>query len=96
MKLNGIVQLDPDYLIERIDNEIVAYHPTRTVSLYLNDTGALIWELCDGNNSVADIITILGNHYPEAREQIERDVKDIIQQLLDNDMAELKASGVQP
>lgn len=96
MNVNGIVQLDPDYLIERIDNEIVAYHPTKTVSLYLNDTGALIWELCDGSNSVADIIAILTDHYPEAREQIELDVQDIIQQLLDHDMAELKVSRVAP
>ena len=96
MNLDGIVQLDPDYLIERIDHEIVAYHPTKTVSLYLNDTGAVIWELCDGNNSVADIIAILTDHYPEAREQIEHDVQDIIQQLLDHDMAELKVSRVSP
>ena len=96
MELEGIVHLDPDYLIEKIDNEIVAYHPTRTVSLYLNDTGALIWELCDGRRSVADIIAILASHYPEAREQIELDVQDIIRQLLDHGMAELTISRVEP
>jgi hypothetical protein len=96
MELQGIVHLDPDYLIERIDNEIVAYHPTRTVSLYLNDTGALIWELCDGHRSIADIIAILSDQYPESSEQIEHDVKDIIRRLLDHDMAELKIPRLSP
>ena len=48
MDLNKTVRLQPDYLLERIDNEITVYHPTLTTSFFLNETGALIWALCDG------------------------------------------------
>ncbi|NCC05688.1 MAG: PqqD family protein, partial [Proteobacteria bacterium] len=53
MDLNKTVRLQPDYLLERIDNEITVYHPTLTTSFFLNETGALIWALCDGTRSVA-------------------------------------------
>ncbi|RWX43434.1 hypothetical protein H206_02470 [Candidatus Electrothrix aarhusensis] len=42
------ILLEPDYLLERIDNEVAVYHPTLTTSLYLNETGAL------SGNSVTD------------------------------------------
>lgn len=84
------VVLEPDYLIERIHNEIVAHHPTKAISLYLNNTGALIWELCDGKRSVLDIITVLTELYPENGQQIPADVKTIIGQLVDHNMAVLK------
>ncbi|CAK8724634.1 Pyrroloquinoline quinone biosynthesis protein PqqD [Candidatus Electrothrix laxa] len=84
------VLLEPDYLLEQIDNEITVYHPTLTTSLYLNETGGLIWELCDGQKSTADIIDILGEIYQESRQQIAEDVINIIARLVDNNIARLQ------
>ena len=81
MDCHKAVLLEADYLLERFDNEIIVYHPTKATSLYLNDTGALIWELCDGKRTITDIITVLAQLYPESREQIERDVKKVVGQL---------------
>jgi hypothetical protein len=89
--MDRAVVLQPDYLLEKIDNEITVYHPTLTTSLYLNETGALIWELCDGQRSTADIIDLLVDVYPESRSQIHADVMDIITSLVENDIAVLKA-----
>lgn len=89
MDLTKTVRLQPDYLLERIDNEITVYHPALTTSLYLNKTGALIWALCDGSRSVTEIIATLGELYPESREQIARDVTDLVTTLVDRDIAEL-------
>lgn len=89
MDLTKTVRLQPDYLLERIDNEITVYHPALTTSLYLNETGALIWALCDGSRSVTEIIRTLGELYPESREQIARDVTDLVTTLVDRDIAEL-------
>ena len=84
------IHLKEDYLLERIDGEVTVYHPTLTTAVYLNDTGALIWELCDGKRRVADIIEILARHYPESRDQIETDVKSLLNELTERGIAELK------
>ena len=89
MDLNKIVRLQPDYLLERIDNEITVYHPTLTTSFFLNETGALIWALCDGTRSVAEIIRTLGDLYPESRAQIATDVTDLVTALVTRDIAEM-------
>lgn len=90
MDTNKIVILEPDYLLERIDNEITVYHPTLATSLYLNETGALIWELCDGVRPISEVIGILLDLYPENREQIGDDVKDLISRLLEKNIAVLR------
>jgi hypothetical protein len=84
------ILLEPDYLLERIDNEVAVYHPTLTTSLYLNETGGLIWELCDGHRSTADIIDILGEIYQESRQQVAKDVINIIARLVENNIARLQ------
>lgn len=90
MDINKVIHLHDDYFIERIDGEITVYHPTLTTSVYLNETGALIWELCNGKRSVADIISILSEIYPESADQIETDVKDVVIKLVENKIGSLK------
>ena len=84
------ILLEPDYLLEQIDNEVTVYHPTLTTSLYLNETGGLIWELCDGQRSTAEIIDILTAAYPENSPQIKGDVTKVITLLLENNIATLQ------
>jgi len=90
MDLTKVIHLKEDYLLEKIDGEVSVYHPTLTTAVYLNETGALIWELCDGSRSVADIIDTLCELYPESSTQIEIDVKTLVSQLTERDIAELK------
>ncbi len=87
MNTTKTVILEPGYLLERIDNEITVYHPTLTTSLYLNETGALIWELCDGVRPISEVIDILVELYPENREQIANDVKALVGRLLERSIA---------
>lgn len=84
------VVLKDGYLLEEFDQEITVYHPTLTTSLYLNETGALIWNLCDGSRSVSEIILLLSSYYPESSAQIELDVIALINRLIDQNIAELK------
>jgi hypothetical protein len=64
----------PDYVLERLDDEILLYHPGRTRALYLNQTAAVIWDLCDGERTTGEIIDLLTEAYPEA-EALEEDVR---------------------
>lgn len=70
------------FQIEDLDGEIVLLHPARNVIIYSNQTGALIWQLCDGHRSVDEIIGILSAAYPESKEEIAADVPQTIQSLV--------------
>lgn len=90
ININKVVVLEPNYFLEKIGSEITVYHPSLTTSLYLNETGALIWELCDGKRSISDLIDILIELYPESSDQIHHGVIDIIISLVENNIAALR------
>lgn len=90
MDKNKKIAIESGFLLERIDNEIAVYHPTKTLSVYLNESGALIWELCDGSRSTAEIIALLTELYPESGAAIPAQVEDLVCLLLDNGIAELR------
>jgi hypothetical protein len=90
MDNNKKIVIEPGFLLERIDNEIAVYHPTKTLSVYLNESGALIWELCDGSRSAAEIIALLTELYPDSSGEIPAQVEDLVRQLLDSGIAELR------
>ncbi len=89
MDIQKKVVFEPGYLLEKIDDEITVYHPTLATSLYLNETGALIWELCDGERSISEVIDILVENYPENSRQIADDVRALIRRLLEKNIAVL-------
>ncbi len=89
MDINKRVCLEADFILEQIDNEITVYHPTLTTSVYMNESGAVIWQLCDGNRTVSEIIDILSEAYPGNSSQIKDDVISTIGHLVDHNIAHL-------
>jgi hypothetical protein len=85
MNLSAKPKQKPDYNLEMIDGELLLYHLSETKILYFNETASLIWQLCDGQQSVGEIITLLSGAYPEAAETIAADVEDTLQQFLTAD-----------
>ena|SRR5579884_2630830 len=71
----------PNVQIDVIDGEIVLFHVARLEVLHLNRSATLIWHLCDGQRTVAEIRAILSDMYPEAAPQIERDVAHTVRVL---------------
>ena len=71
----------PGFQTQTLDGEIVLLHPTNSTILHINQTGALVWQLCNGLRSVAEIVIILSEAYPESREQIAVDVPQVIEKL---------------
>lgn len=72
----------PGFQMETLDDEIVLLHPARNLILHSNQGGALIWSLCDGRRSVAEIVELLSAAYPESADDIAVDVPQTIQELL--------------
>lgn len=64
--------------METLDDEIILFHPASRTIFHSNSTGALIWQLCDGQRTVGDIINILSATYPDAAPQIPKDVQDTL------------------
>ncbi len=72
----------PDYRLEVMGDEILIYHPTQTKVVYCNATAALVWQLCNGELTVEEIIDLLANAYPEARDAVPAQVRDTLQRFL--------------
>ncbi|HHD56534.1 MAG TPA: PqqD family protein [Desulfobulbaceae bacterium] len=71
------------YMLEELDGELLLYHLDQTKTVYLNNSAAIVWHLCNGENSVGDIIAFLEEKYPEAVKEIAGDVQDTLLKLLD-------------
>lgn len=62
------------YRVEEIDGELLLYHPQSTATVYMNNTAALVWQLCDGQRDVAEIVDILAESFPESDSRVDDDV----------------------
>jgi hypothetical protein len=64
------------YQVETLDGEIVLFHPASSKILHSNPSGALIWQLCDGQRTVTEIVALIQEAYPDAGPgEIEADVQ---------------------
>lgn len=69
------------YMLEELDGELLLYHLDQTTTVYLNNSAALVWHLCDGTRTIADIISLLQAEFPDAANEITADVEDAVEQL---------------
>ena len=64
----------------------------------MNESSAVVWHLLDGQTSVLELIRVLQQQFPEAQQQIETDVLEVLEKMLLNkvifDTALSKASEV--
>ncbi len=49
----------------------------------LNDSGMMIWDLCDGKQSVGELITFLKEQFPDAADSMEKDVQRTLDELVE-------------
>ena len=82
ISLNDVPHTGSGFRLEEFDGELVLYHSTSTQVVYLNETAALVWRLCDGSRSVETICTLLKEAYPETARQIKGDVTTALTELI--------------
>lgn len=75
---------NPEFRVEKFDDEILLYAVSNTKGVYLNDTAHLVWEMCGQGKSLEEIVTLLENAYPEQKVAIRSDVQSAVQSLVDN------------
>ncbi len=77
-----IYQQSQDCLLEDMDGEILLYQPVSAEAIQLNESSLMVWKLCDGKHSVADIITAIEELYPDQASRVSRDVNFVVGTLL--------------
>jgi len=90
-KNNKLLQQYPlqnsDFELTELDDEIILFSVSQEKAVYLNSTAQLIWNLCDGQYSVKEIIEGLERQYPEER-SIGSQVIEVLEKMrLDNVIA---------
>ena len=67
---------------EELDGEAVVYDRSGREAIYLNESATVVWKLCDGVRTVADISALLTKEFPEAAAQIESDISDAVDRMM--------------
>lgn len=79
----------PNFQLEELDGEILLYHPSNTTIFYLNQTAALTWQLCDGNRSVGEIVSLLSDAYFTELADLPSEISAILSQFAQQEIVEL-------
>jgi hypothetical protein len=70
------------FQLEELDGETLLYRHSLKKLIYLNESAASIWKLCDGLRTVREIARLLADAYPEAGDAVAADVDDAIDNLV--------------
>lgn len=79
--------------MEEVDGETLLYRAASKKMIYLNDTASAIWQLCDGERKVSDIVDVLAGAYPDARAAIAADVRDALDMLVREGALQIEADA---
>lgn len=69
-----------------LDDELVLYHPESREGFSLNQTGARVWALCDGDHAVDAIAQQIAAEYAISVEQALDDVRGLLRDLQQSDL----------
>jgi hypothetical protein len=73
----------PDFFIEDLQDETLLYRSGSQTAIYLNESAAVVWRLCDGTRGVKEIVDLLVESFPEARSAVPYDVEQAVALLLE-------------
>jgi len=79
---NAVLRPTGRYRQEDFGDEVALYDVETSEVINLNESATLVWRLCDGEHSVADIRGLLQAAFPDASAQIEEDLRATVGKLL--------------
>jgi hypothetical protein len=75
--------------VEDTGDEVLIYLPGSDKTLYLNETAALVWRLCDGQRTGGEIADLLAEAYPEAQQLIRVQIQEGLAELIERGIVEV-------
>ena len=79
-----------DLTVVDIDGEAVAYDPVARDLHHLNHSAALVFELCDGRTTIAEMTEAIGEAYEMDPRGLEEQIRPLLRQLRDVGLLEGK------
>jgi hypothetical protein len=87
-----VLKLRDDARYRLIGEEAVVLQQTNAEVIVLNEIGARILGLIDGNTGVPELVAVLANEYAATAEQLEHDILAYLNALLDAGIVEVTGS----
>lgn len=85
-----MVVVSPEQVSTNLEDEAVILHLKDGVYYGLNPVGARIWNLLQESRTVEEIRDIILEEYEVDQERCEQDLENLLQELLDKGLIELK------
>jgi hypothetical protein len=73
-------QVKPD------DPSLVLLNPKSGEYYTLEAVGTRVWQLCDGKRTISEIAATIAEEYDASPETIERDVMELVKELMDEEL----------
>lgn len=83
------VEVDPDVVARRVEDEVVLVHLGRNEIFALNSTGARLWELLAEGCSVSEAIGRLSREYDVGGDQVRAETDALLKRLSDEGLVRL-------
>ena len=80
----------PGYTVEKSPCCFFLKNTESKKLIKLNETSALIWQVCTGEWSVGEIIDVLKESYPDAADGMDGDVRQALSLLVEQEVLELQ------
>jgi len=77
------------FQLAELEGESLLYSHEKMAMVYLNESAAAIWRLCDGERTVAEIVEVLAAAFPDLAGSIGAEVPEMIERLVNEDVMEL-------
>lgn len=71
-------QRNPHLLTHQLQDELVLYNSRQDVAHTLNATALLVWQCCDGEHEVEDIISKVRTRYNVPPEAVRQDIQNLL------------------
>jgi len=83
-----IPAINQDYRVEKFENEIILYTISGTKVIALNETAYMVYQLCNGELTVGEMVKMLSDAYPGQEEAIRADTISAVETMRDNGVIE--------
>ncbi|GMT41556.1 MAG: hypothetical protein IEMM0001_2291 [bacterium] len=71
--------------MEELDDEVLLYNPANNKTLYINKSASVIWQLCNGEQTVKEIIKMIQDAYPSNEDGLQQDILETLKNLAENE-----------
>jgi len=69
---------NPQVMLSQSGNDAILYHPTRREVHVLNPSACFVWELCDGEHSLASMAEVARSKFEQAPSSVEQEIAEVV------------------